>query len=99
MVNHDYCCAKKKEESAKCDCTRSYPVKVWDGAEDLGDLSDGYIYDFRRSIVIKALEQNDADDDGQPLYCYHNMTNEELEEHFCSSGFVHDAYMHEVIDD
>ena len=105
MRNHDYDCAKKNNEDVECNCSRSYPVKVWDGIEDLGDLSDGYIYDFKRSVVIECLstlmmedEDYDENDDYAQIF-YESMTNEELESHFCMSGFVHDGFMHEVIDD
>ena len=103
MRNHDYCCIKKKDESSKCDCTRSYPVKVWDCVENLGELDDNYIYDFKRSIVVHLLrelnEESREYDEGYDEIDYESMTNEALESHFCLSGFVEDGYMHEVIDD
>lgn len=80
--------------------TRNRQVKVWDGIEDLGDLDENYVYDFKRSVVIRMLTELDDDlNYGESPRTYSTMSNEKLEEHFCSAGFVHDDYMNKVIDD
>jgi hypothetical protein len=39
--------------------TRNLQVKTWDGVECLGELDENYVYDFKRSAVIRMLTELD----------------------------------------
>lgn len=83
-------------------------MKIWDSKLHVNRLTELYSdeevkFYFERSMVIRDLsslqdEEMEWGDDLKKID-YESMTNKELEEHYCLSGFVHDAYMAGVIDD